>query len=127
MAGKQGQRSQKDTEIVALYDAEFMSQLDGRVKVARTLRQRLGALTNDLGGLANLSFQEQCICKRVVHLERLIEKKEMALAHNRKVDEGCYYAAITTLSALLSKVGLKRRPKLVSTLAEVLNQQESAS
>jgi hypothetical protein len=127
MSGKAGAKSDKATEVPARYDQDFMAQLDGRVRIARTLRDRLRALTNDLGGLGNLSYQELSLCKRAVHLERLIEKRELTLAHNGKVDENCYYSALTTLSSLFAKVGYKRRPKVVGTLAEVLSQQESAS
>jgi len=104
-----------------------MAQLNGRVRVARSLRDNLRALMNDLGGPGNLSYQEQSLCKRAVHLERLIAKRELTLAHGGTLDENCYYSAITTLSSLFSKVGLKRRPKVVGTLAEVLSQQESSS
>ena len=125
MAGKQGAKSDKATEVPDRYDHDFMAQLYGRVKVARTLRDRLRALTNDLGGTSALSYQELSLCKRAVHLERLIEKREATLAHGGTLDENSYYSALTTLSSLFAKVGYKRRPKVVGTLAEVLSQQES--
>jgi hypothetical protein len=118
MAGKAGQKSTLNTEVSTRYDGDFMSQLDGRAKVARTLRDRLRALTNDLGGIPNLSYQEFSLCKRAVHLERLIEKRELTLSHNGTVDENCYYSAITTLSSLFSKVGYKRRVKPIQSLDE---------
>jgi hypothetical protein len=127
MSSKPGQKSALSTEVSAQYDESFMEELDGRVRAARTLRQRLRELTNDLGGLANLSYQEQSLCKRAIHIERLIEKKELTLSHGGKVDEQGYYSALTTLSSLFSKIGYRRRPKVVGTLAEVLSQQESAS
>lgn len=124
MSGKPGQKSTLSTEVATRYDEDFLESMDGRVRVARTLRDRLRALTNDLGGLANLSYQEQCLCRRAVHLERLIEKRELTLAHGGKVDENCYYSAITTLSSLFSKVGYKRRPKVVGTLAQLLSAKD---
>ncbi len=127
MSGKPGQKGAKPTEIAARYNESFIGELDGRVRVARTLRDRLRALTNDLGGTSALSYQELSLCKRAVHLERLIEKRESTLAHGGTLDENSYYSALTTLSSLFSKVGYKRRPKIVGTLAEVLSQQESGS
>lgn len=124
MAGKKGQQGTKAREVAERYDERFLDDMDGRFETVRTLRQRLAALTNDLGGVANLSYQEQSVCKRAVHLERLIEKKESTLAHGGNVDENAYFSAITTLSSLFSKVGLKRRPKVVGTLAELLSQQQ---
>lgn len=121
MSGKQGQQGTKATEISERYDGDFMSELDGRVRLAKNLRQRLRALTNDLGGLKDLSYMEQSLCKRAVHLERLIEKRELSLAHGGSVDEQSYLSAITTLSSLFSKVGLKRRAKVIGgTLASRL-------
>ncbi len=130
MAGKEGQKSVKATEVPERYDGDFLESMDGRIRTARTLRDRLRGLTNDLGGLANLSYQEQSLCKRAVHLERLIERKESTLAHNGTLDENAYLSAITTLSALFTKIGLKRRAKLIGTngtLAELLSQREAAS
>jgi hypothetical protein len=86
MSSKPGQKSALSTEVSAQYDESFMEELDGRVRAARTLRQRLRELTNDLGGLANLSYQEQSLCKRAIHIERLIEKKELTLSHGGKVE-----------------------------------------
>jgi hypothetical protein len=129
MGGKQGAKSDKATEIAERYHEDFMSQLDGRVRVARTLRDRLRALTNDLGGVGGLSYQELSLCKRAVYLERLIEKKELSLAHNGTIDQNLYFSAINSLSALFNRLGLKRRPKLlngVNTLAELLSQEEPA-
>ena len=114
MAGKQGAKSVKAVEVPSRFGERFMHEMDGRSVVARELRDRLRFLTADLGGLNTLSYQEQSLCKRAVHLERLIEQKEMALASGRKVDPNVYFSAITTLSSLFSKLGLKRRVKVLS-------------
>lgn len=97
-----------------------MESMDGRVRVARELRDRLHALASDLGGLASLSYQEQSLCKRLVHLERLVELKELKLAQGGRLDENLYFNAINSLSGLLTKIGLKRRVKVLS-LADYLN------
>jgi len=122
MAGVPGQQTTKGTEVPDRYDGDFLEALDGRYRTARTLRQRLSQLTADLGGLAQLSYQERSLCRRVVHLERLIEKKELSLAHGGTLlDENGYYSALTTLSSLFSKVGYKRRAKVVASLTDDLN------
>ncbi|TKB74288.1 MAG: hypothetical protein E8D46_10155 [Nitrospira sp.] len=88
--------------------------------MARELRDRLHALTADLGGWSSLSYQEQSLCKRLVHLERLVELKELKLAQGGRLDENLYFNAINSLSGLLTKIGLKRRVKVVS-LTDYLN------
>lgn len=124
MSGHPGQRGTKPMEVETHYDAKFMEDLDGRSLVARELRQRLRALTADLGGLSSLSYQEQSLAKRAVHLERLIETKELTLAQGRRVDENKYVNCICAFSGLLSKLGLKRRVKVLA-LADYLEAKET--
>ena len=126
MAGKQGAKSEKAVEIPARFDMNFLEAMDGRGHAVKTLRQRLGALMSDLGGGPELSYQEQSLCKRFVHLERLIERKESSFMHNGTPVEIDYLNAINTLSGLCTKLGMKRRAKVVGTLAELLSRREPA-
>lgn len=114
MSGHPGQMGTKGMEVTPRYEERFMEELDGRSLVARELRDRLRALTADLGGLTSLSYQEQSLAKRAVHLERLIETKELTLAQGRRVDENKYVNCICAFSGLLSKLGLKRRVKVLA-------------
>ena len=102
MSGKPGQQTTKATEIAPRYSETFMEELDGRYRTAKTLRQRLRDLTNDLGGIAVLSYQEHSLCKRAVHLERVVERFESTLAHGGSVDYGHYFGLINALSGLIS-------------------------
>jgi hypothetical protein len=114
VAGKKGAKSVKATEIQPRYEETFMSCLDGRSLVARELRDRLHALTADLGGWSTLSYQERSLCRRVIHLERLTEMKELKLAQGGRLDENLYFNCINSLSGLWSKIGLKRRVKVLA-------------
>lgn len=125
MAGKAGCKSQKALDVDTRYREDFLDTMDGRTEVSRTLRQRLGQLTSDLGGLNNLSYQERSLCRRIIHLERQLDKKELSLAHNSPIDEQSYYTAINTLSSLFSKLGLKRRARTVS-LSDYLKKDRSS-
>ena len=122
MSGKRGQKGTGSIEISEKFNADFMAELDGRVKVSKTLRQRLGSLASDLGGIEQLSYREQSISRRCVHLERQVERFEMTLAHGGTLpDFQSYLSAITTLSSLYSKLGkqdLKRQPKMLGTIPE---------
>ena len=104
----------KPTDVPARFERNFLDSMDGRAEIVRTLRQRLGALVSDLGGLDSLSYQERSLCKRAIHLERLIEKRELTLAHNGTIDESGYLSAINVLNGLFSKLGMKRRSKQIS-------------
>ena len=125
MSGKKGQKGSKPTELAERFDERFMSELDGRVRVAKSLRERLNSLVSDLGGLDGLSYQELSLCKRAIHIERLIEKDELSMAHGGVVDRFATIAAINTLTSLFSKIGLKRRSKILN-LKDYLNAQQPA-
>ena len=127
MAGKRGQKGRKATEIAERYQEDFLEAMDGRGRIVKTLRQRLGALVADLGGLAELSYQERSLCRRVIHLERHIERKELSLAHGGTVEETDYLSAINCLSGLFSKIGIKRRSKPVMSLQDYLSGKAAAS
>ena len=113
MSGKKGMKSNKATEVSHRYDPNL--ELDGRSFVARTLRDRLRALTNDQGGAKTLSYQRLSLNKRAIHIERLIEKTfEIPLANGQPVDVNAYLAAINCLSSLFSRLGLERKSKVIS-------------
>lgn len=127
MSGKPGQKSDKATEIAERFGEDFLESMDGRGRTVRTLRQRLGALVSDLGGAPHLSYQEKSLCKRFVHIERLIERKESTLAHGGNIVESDYLNAINTLSGLCSKIGMKRRAKPTTSLPDYLESFASAT
>ena len=120
MAGKPGTKGLKPTEVGPVYQEDFLNGMDGRGQVVKTLRQRLGALVSDLGGGAGLSYMERSLSKRLVHLERLIERKEAQLARNKDISEPDYLNSINAFSGLCSKLGLKRRAKPVMSVEEYM-------
>ena len=118
MSGKKGQKGLGSVDINPQYSQDFIEELDGRVRTARTLKDRLRALASDLGGVSELSYQERSLVKRCIHLERLIEKQEMTLAQGGTVNDQSYYSGITTLTSLFSKLGLRRRARPVENLMD---------
>ena len=121
--GATGQgKSDLPKDIPERFDEAFLEEMDARSEVYRMMSQRLGALVTSLGGLDGLSYQERSLCKRAIHLERLIEKRELTLALDGTIDEAGYFNALNVLSGLYSKLGFKRRVRTIS-LKDVLNQQ----
>lgn len=111
----------KPREVARRFRPTFLSDLDGRYPVVRGLKYRYACYTSDLGGTANLSHMEQTAVKRIVHLEHLVEQKESSLIRGDAIDINEYLHTVTCLSSLLSKIGFKRRAKIVS-LKEIFNQ-----
>lgn len=121
--GAKGQgKSDLPRDIPARYDEAFLDDMDGRSPVYKMMSQRLFRLVTSLGGIDGLSYQERSLCKRAIHLERLIEKRELTLALDGTIDEAGYFNAVNVLSGLYSKLGMKRRSKTIS-LKDVLSQQ----
>jgi hypothetical protein len=127
VSGIKGQQGTGAKEIGEQYSANFMDELDGRYRTAKTLKQRLRALTNDLGGTTELSYQELSLIQRCIHLERLLERRESTLAHGGAIDDQSYFSGITTLSSLFSKLGLRRRAKQVRSLSAYLKGEEKGN
>lgn len=123
--GATGQgKSDLPTDIPARYDEAFLEEMDARSEVYKMMSQRLLSLVTSLGGLDGLSYQERSLCKRAIHLERLIEKRELTLALDGAIDETGYFNAINVLSGLYGKLGLKRRAKTLS-LKDYLNSSKT--
>ena len=121
MAGKAGQVSEKPAAMPERYAPDFLSRMDGRCKVARVLRDRLHALTQDLGGTDAMSYQQRSLCMRAIHLEARIEGWENQLAQGKPVDTGPYVQAVNALQGLYKGLGLSRQAKRVPALHEYLD------
>lgn len=120
MSGKPGQKGTKPRAVASRFKENFLTDLDGRYPVVRGLKYQYACYLADLGGAANLSHMEQTLVKRIVHLVYLVEGKEASLIGGKPLDVNEYLSAVSCLSGLLSKVGLKRRPKQIPVLSDYL-------
>lgn len=98
----------KTAEIPARYQDDWIQSLDGRTALAKSVLARYQALTDDLGGLAHLSYQRRSLAKRALWIECLIEQSEAALARGEEVDLGRLTQAVNSLVGLLRALGLDR-------------------
>lgn len=105
------------------YAADWLDRLDYRTAIARAVRQRFEALTNDLGGVDSLSYQERSLCSRIVWVEALLETREAAIAAGEEINEGAYVQGVNALVGLLRAVGFERRTKPLPSLQDYLRQQ----
>ena len=126
MGGKGSGKGTKPREVARRFRLSFLSDLDGRYPVVRGLKYRYGCYLADLGGEGTLSTMEQTLVKRIVHLEHLVEQKESALLRGGAFDVHGHLAAINTLGGLLSKIGLKRRAKILNLKDYLANSQQPA-
>lgn len=104
----------------------FLQQLDARTAVAQTLQLRFNALTDDLGGVQSLSYQQRSLVERVLWLEYWIQTTETDLANGGDFDVGKWVQACNAIQGIYSKLGLNRTAKDVN-LGSFLQQRQGAS
>jgi hypothetical protein len=111
----------KPRDVARRFRPTFLTDADGRFPVVRGLKYQNACYISELGGEANLSHMERTLVKRIVHLSYLVELKEAVLIGGGALDVNEYITAVNCLSGLLSKIGLKRRAKLLPSLKDYLN------
>jgi hypothetical protein len=101
--------------------------LDGRLGIARELRQRFETLTNDLGGVDSLSYAQRSLCERCLWLEYWLATQEKNLANGGEFDVGKWVQAVNSLQGIFAKLGLKRVPKDVTDLQDWIKRREAVT
>ena len=101
------------------FSPNWLDTLDGRTALAQVLRNRHTELTNDLGGIDQLSYPQKTLINRALFLEYWLEQQEQALANGGEFDAGKHTQAVNALSGLLTKLGLHRVARDVS-MADIL-------
>lgn len=122
MTGKKGMRSGLKTTLPVRYGQDFVTQLDGRCRLSKTVSVRLEALEGDLGGV--LSHAQRSLCRRAVWLELCAEHEEARIAEGGGVDIGPHTQLVNTLLSIYKSLGLKRQPKPSPTLRDYLAAHE---
>ena len=106
----------------------WLHSLDGRLSLARELRQRYQELTDDLGGADQLSYQRRTLAERAVWLEYHLSRQEQALAEGGEdFNAGQWVQSCNALVGLLKTLGLDRAARDVPTLAEYLAKREASA
>ena len=103
--------SPKEQPVSAKFANGWLDGLDGRLGLARELRQRFETLTNDLGGSDSLSYAQRSLCERALWLEYWLATQEKNLAAGGEFDVGKWSQACNSLQGIFAKLGLKRAPK----------------
>lgn len=98
----------KQTIPPASFTANWLQTMDGRTAIAQELRQRHKALTNDLGGVDQLSYQQRALVERALWLEYHLQQEEQKLAGGDEFDSGKWTQACNALQGIFTKLGLNR-------------------
>ena len=119
--------SSKSQPVSAKFANGWLDGLDGRLGLARELRQRFETLTNDLGGSDSLSYAQRSLCERALWLEYWLATQEKDLANGGEFDVGKWTQATNSLQGIFAKLGLKRVPKDVPDLQDWIKQREAVA
>jgi hypothetical protein len=106
MPSRPGTRNRLKTTLPVRYGKDFVTLLDGRCRLSREVRERLQALTDDLGG--ELSHQQRSMCKRAIWLELMVEHEEARIGEGGGVDGALHTQLITSLVGIYRLLGVRR-------------------
>lgn len=79
------------------------------------------ALTDDLGGVDQLSYQQRALVERALWLEYHLQLEEQKLANGQEFDSGKWTQSCNALQGILSKLGLHRVAKTIPALQHYVN------
>jgi hypothetical protein len=106
--------------------ALLLRDVDGRQAWCRRLRDLVADHVSDLGGDTNLSTAELVLVKRASMLTLQMEMMECqfaeqdGMATTAQIDS--YGRALNTCRRTLEAIGLRRRPKDITTLGQILRE-----
>ena len=104
----------------------WLDALDYRTAMAKEMRDRFVALTNDLGGADRLSYAQRSLCERALWLEFWLASQERSLATGAEFDAGKWTQACNALQGIFTKLGLKRVAHDMPDLGEWLRKRKQA-
>jgi hypothetical protein len=100
--------------------SKFIVPIDGRTVAARRYRDVTSQIVQDIGG--DPSEAEAAITRRAGTLIVWCEEAEAAMARGEKFDIGAYTTATNALRRLLSDIGLRRRPRVINTEPQTVDE-----
>ena len=105
----------------------WLLELDKRTALAQVMLERYRAFTDDLGGADNLTYSQRSLVERALHLEYWLAQQERALIEGADFDVGKWVQATNSLQGILSKLGLNRQAKDVTSLRDYLHAREASA
>ena len=109
----------KNSTVPSRFENGWLDELDSRTAIAKEMRDRYTELTDDLGGLERLSYQQRSLAERSLWLEFWLSSQERLLADGGEFDVGKWVQACNGLQGIYAKLGLDRITKKVN-LSEIM-------
>lgn len=126
MTAENRPKNGKTRDVPDRFSSGWLDALDTRTALARHMRDRYAALTDDLGGMDALSYAQRSLCERALWLEYWLASQERELAKGEPFDVGRWTQAANSLQGIYSKLGLERKARDVPDLHDYLKAREAA-
>jgi len=109
------------------FNTGWLSELDKRTALAQVMLERYRAFTDDLGGADSLTYAKRSLVERALHLEYWLAQQERALMEGAEFDVSRWTQATNSLQGILSKLGLERQAKDVTSLKDYIRAREASA
>jgi len=106
--------------IGAKYRLLTVEQLDGRTSAAKHARQLIGAFESDLGGKSEVSVAERELVRRAAVIGTILSDYETRWLLDGQISLADYLPAVNAQRRVLEAIGLKRRPRQVEGIVELM-------
>jgi hypothetical protein len=104
-----------------------LGPIDGRSRPAILFRGVAAAVASDLGGRDRLTRAQLELVRRVAGLSVLADQIEWRIVNGQPIEVLEYTSIVGTQSRVLRSLGLKRVPKDITKLSDVLRPMKAAS
>jgi hypothetical protein len=105
----------------------LLPDIDGRSAIARRFKDITSAILADQGGADQCSQSRLQLVRRFAAAAVLAEQLESRLANGEQIDIQEHALLCSTLARLASRIGIERRARDVTTLADYLQQHQGTA
>jgi hypothetical protein len=114
------QKMAQRKDVPTKFKNGWLDELDGRMALAQSMRERFKEFARDVGGSETLSYAQRSLIERALWLEYWLANQERALAYGQKFDVAKWIQGANSLQGLMYKLGLERRQTEVVTLTDYI-------
>ena len=105
----------------------LLPDIDGRSAIARRFKDIASGILADQGGADQCSELRLQLARRFAAAAVLAEQLESRLANGEQIDIQDHALLCSTLARLASRIGIERRARDVTTLADYLQQRQGTA
>lgn len=111
----------KPTTLPAKFKVGFLSTLDRRTDLAKSLRSNRNAIVEDAGGPDEIGHVKNALVERFVWLEAILQSIEQEMAGGQIDKLGTWIQAVNSLSGLAKTLGIERKQRTIDLKTYLVN------